>query len=87
MDTQEGFFCQKCGTVYIPGIMACKVCDPELYAKYFGPLASPIPPDLADTASLAICLAALKAVSDKPDLTIQENRAHCRVSWRKRHAE
>jgi len=29
----EGFFCQKCGTVYEPEIMACRICDPKTYAS------------------------------------------------------
>jgi hypothetical protein len=29
----EGFFCPKCGTVYEPEIMACRICDPETYAS------------------------------------------------------
>ena len=29
----EGFFCQKCGTVYTPKIMACRICQPKAYMK------------------------------------------------------
>lgn len=29
----EGFFCQKCGTVYEKKIMACRVCNPKHYKK------------------------------------------------------
>lgn len=28
----EGFFCQKCGTVYESEIMACRICNPKTYA-------------------------------------------------------
>lgn len=28
-----GFYCQKCGTVYTPGVMACSTCQPEIYEK------------------------------------------------------
>ena len=31
---EEGFFCQACGTVY-DDIMACRICQPKEYAKYF----------------------------------------------------
>lgn len=32
-NVDEGFFCQKCGTVYTPEIMACRTCQPKAYAK------------------------------------------------------
>ncbi len=31
--TEEGFFCEKCGTVYIAKIMACSTCQPKIYEK------------------------------------------------------
>ena len=30
---EDGFFCQKCGTVYMPEIMACRTCHPKAYEK------------------------------------------------------
>ena len=30
---EDGFFCQKCGTVYAPEIMACRTCHPKAYEK------------------------------------------------------
>ena len=29
----EGFFCAKCGTVYAPGILACRVCNSREYRR------------------------------------------------------
>lgn len=34
--TEGGFFCQKCGAVYEPGIMACRICNPKAYEKFTG---------------------------------------------------
>ena len=31
--SEEGFFCEKCGTVYTSGIMACSTCQPKIYQK------------------------------------------------------
>lgn len=33
---RSGFFCQKCGTVYEPDVMACRICDPKTYEKLKG---------------------------------------------------
>ena len=32
---EAGFFCPACGTVFDDGVMACRVCQPKEYAKYF----------------------------------------------------